>query len=47
MKITKLMGEEYQEMYRNQFFGDPSIKIAMKEGFTGMKSDSADFILEH
>lgn len=47
MQITKLMGEEYREMYPNQYQFDPSTKLAFRDGFTGMKSDSADYILEH
>lgn len=34
MKITKLMGEEYKEMYPNQYYNDPNAKIAFREGFT-------------
>lgn len=47
MQITKLMGEEYREMYPERYQFDPSTKIAFRDGFTGMKSDSTDFILEH
>ena len=41
------MGEEYKEMYPKQFYNDPDTKIAFREGFTGMNSDSCDYILEH
>ena len=41
------MGEEYKEMYPSQFYNDPNTKIAFRDGFTGMKSDSSDHIVEH
>ena len=47
MQITKLIGEEYREMYPERYQFDPSTKMAFRDGFTGMKSDSADYILEH
>ena len=47
MQITKLMAEEYKEMYPERYQFDPNTKIAFRDGFTEMKSDSTDFILEH
>lgn len=47
MQITKMMGEEYKEMYPNQYYNDANTKLAFRDGFTGMKSDSSDYILEH
>ena len=34
-------------MYPSQFFNDANTKLAFRDGFTGMKSDSSDYILEH
>lgn len=34
-------------MYPNVLPNDPNAKIAFREGFTQLKSDSADYILEH
>ncbi len=34
MQVTKLMGEEYKEMYPNQYYKDPSTKMAFRDGFT-------------
>ena len=47
MQITKLMGEEYKEMYPNQYYNDVGTKLAFRDGFTQFKSDSSDYILEH
>ena len=47
MQITKLMAEEYKEMYPERYQYDPNTKIAFRDGFTEMKSDSTDYILEH
>ena len=41
------MGEEYKEMYPNQYHNDPNTWLAFRDGFTGFKSDSSDYILEH
>ena len=47
MQVTKLMGEEYKEMYPGQYYNDPSTKMAFRDGLTSFSSDSSDFILEH
>ena len=41
------MGEEYKEMYPSQYFNDANTTMAFRDGFTAMKSDSTDYILEH
>jgi hypothetical protein len=41
MQITKLMGDEFREMYPNQYY-ETNTKMAFKDGFTGLKSDSTD-----
>jgi hypothetical protein len=41
-----MMADEFKEMYPLQA-ADPEIKLALKSGLEGFKSDSTDFILDH
>jgi len=41
-----MMSEEYKEMYPHQS-AEPEIKLALKSGLEGFKSDSTDFIIDH
>lgn len=45
LRITKLMADEFREMYPHHH--DANVKVAFRQGFEGMKSDSADFVLNH
>lgn len=47
LQISKMIGEEYKEMYPSQYAKDTQAKIALREGFKGFNSDSADCIVEH
>ena len=47
IQVTRMLGNEFQEMYPQIYNADPKTKIAIKDGLTGMKSDSADFLMEH
>jgi len=47
MQITKMMGDEFREMYPKDFYNDANTKLAFRDGFTSFKSDSCDNILEH
>ena len=45
IKITNIMAEEYKEEYPDDV--DPFTKLAFEQSFTGMKSDSVDYVLQH
>ena len=47
MKITKMIGEEYKEMYAGSYQKDIQTKMNLRDGFQGFKSDSADCVLDH
>lgn len=45
--MTELMAEEYKEEYPDLLEKDPNTRVAFQSGFTGYKSDSVDYLLEH
>lgn len=47
LQLTKLMGDEYKEMYQHQYNKDVNSKLAFINGFTSFESDSTDYVLEH
>lgn len=46
INITNLIGDEFKEMYPNQA-ASTEVKLALKNGLEGFKSEGIDFILEH
>jgi hypothetical protein len=41
-----MMGDEFKEMYPHHA-DDPEVKMALKNGLEGFKSDALDFIIDH
>ena len=42
-----MIGEDYKDMYASQYARDNETKMALRDGFQGFRSDSADCVLEH